>query len=510
MSTSLARPVKPSLIFDSRPDNLFVVGDAIKEKVWDVFAPVWGPVTKFGCTSNFDDVTYKQMLEDLERRGLMVYMDNDHKTASLGWSVDEVPALAYYCSVIVARDGSQFGRVYLGGCRCSDAVPFDFRTNPTGMHGFRCRVTPEGKVKLPNYQALSIHFDPDSRDESDRSIGQTLTCISAVNGPHLPSAVPNGGKFSKDHPMPTRTYEAGGTAPASLTPTTEELRKLLQLPEGCDLEAIAGAAVAILRTMNPFGEPDGDEADEAEESEATKEAKLDAMPEEYRRKLRKVIGAMYVRRKLSVALAKELGGKGLRQGLVEAAKLRQASAQQSSHYAALQTRLDELERKAAQDAELAWEYSIKASINAAGPTNAAIFAGEVGGKALPKSGDGRISDVRGKELFELAKAAKLNAEQFAKILPEPMMGMLPQKTPSASPSSANSSSTMRNGDVTPVIDAFCERFAKDNNGKRLTYRAAARLLQSHFAKNGATAQLTDAQYSELRRTAASLGNESFL
>lgn len=473
---------------DSIPDSLFGDPDAIKVGLWDAFAPVWGIITKFGQSSAFDELTYRQMLDNLRARGLKVYMDNDHKTAGLGWSCDEVPALAYYCSVLVTHGGKLFDRVYLGGCKCSDAVSFDPAAHPEGLFGFRCHVTPVGKQLLPNYQALSIHFDPDGRDEFDRPVGQSLICVSAVNAPHLPSAVPSGGKFSRYSTMDPETKD--------LSPELEALRVALGLPEGSSAEAIHGAALAVIRAAGIHSEPDGDEPD-ADEMKAARMAddKVDeAMKQyedaeqepkrkdEYSRKLSRIVGRLYVRSKCATALAAELGAKGLRKSLAGVATLKSKQTGGESSINQLQTRLNALEAQRKNEEETAWELAIKSAINAAGPTNAPVFSGAVGGKALPAKGDGRISEKRGQELFELAKTAKLSPEQFASLLPEPVTQSFAK--PGARAASGGSSDRMVGSDQADRIREFRESYQKDTS-KKLTYQAAAQVLQGQFAAHGA-------------------------
>lgn len=473
---------------DSIPDSLFGDPDAIKVGLWDAFAPVWGIITKFGQSSTFDELTYRQMLDNLRARNLKVYMDNDHKTAGLGWSCDEVPALAYYCSVLVTHGGKLFDRVYLGGCKCSDAVSFDAAAHPEGLFGFRCHVTPVGKQLLPNYQALSIHFDPDGRDEFDRPVGQSLICVSAVNAPHLPSAVPSGGKFSR-YSMDPETKD--------LSPELEALRVALGLPEGSSAEAIHGAALAVIRAAGIHSEPDGDEPDGDEMKaarmadekvdeamkqyeEAEKEPKR---KDEYSRKLSRIVGRLYVRTKCATALSAELGAKGLRKSLAGVATLKSKQTGTESAFAQLQNRIDALESQRKTEEEAAWEFAIKSSINAAGPTNAAVFSGTVGGKALPTKGDGRISEKRGQELFELAKTAKISPEQFATLLPEPAVQSFAK--PGARAASSGSTDRMVGSDQADRIREFRDAYQKDT-GKKLTYQAAAQALQAQFVANGAS------------------------
>lgn len=472
---------------DSVPDSLFGDPDGIKVGLWDAFAPVWGIITKFGLSSTFDELTYKQMMDDLRRRGLKVYMDNDHKTAGLGWTCDEVPALAYYCSVIVTHEGKLFDRVYLGGCKCSDAVAFDAAAHPEGLYGFRCHVTPVGKQLLPNYQALSIHFDPDGRDEFDRPVGQSLICVSAVNAPHLPSAVPNGGKFSRYSMDPEKK---------DLSPELESLRVALGLPEGSSAEAIHGAALAVIRAAGIHAEPDGDEpdADEQKEARMADEKVDEAMKQyedaeqdpkrkdEYSRKLSKIVGRLHVRSKCLSALGKELGASGLRKGLASVVALKSKQSGSEAAFSQLQTRVAELEAQRKAEADAAWEFAIKSAINSAGPTNAAVFSGAVGGKALPKTGDGRISEKRGQELYDIAKATKLSPEQFSTLLPEAVTQSFTK--PGARGASAPNSDRMIGSEQAERIKEFREAYQKET-GKKLTYQAAAQALQGQFAAHGA-------------------------
>ena len=264
------------LTFDlgAKPLGLFVPGGELREKCWDPFAPVWGSVVKCGISSQFDEVTYAQMLDDLVARDLRVYMDQDHRTASAGWSMDhvDIPALAFYCGVVVTHGGQVWRQVDLMGHSCAAEVPFDAAAAPEGLHAFRCQVTPLGRQVLENYQALSIHFDPYGEDLQGHPTGQVLICVSAVNGPHIAGARPTGGQFSNTRYFDMKTKRklfalakdeggAEGEAPETkdLTVEMEELRKLVKMPEGASPEAIVGGAIAAMAAGGAHAEPDGDE-----------------------------------------------------------------------------------------------------------------------------------------------------------------------------------------------------------------------------------------------------------
>jgi len=507
------------------PDGLFAPDSEIKTQVWDLFAPVWGQIVKFGSASMFDEVTYRQMLEDLKSRNLCVYMDNDHKTANLGWTVDEVESLAYYCSVLVVHEGKEFGRVNLAGHNCADAVPFDLAAHPEGMAGFRCRVTPYGKTKLPSYQALSIHFDPDGRDALDRPVGQVLICVSAVNGPHIPTAIPAGGQFARSGTMDPENKDGG----EQLTPTLEELRKALGLPDGASADAIAGAALAVVKAAGVGApEPDGDEAMADEEMAAGDGAVDDAMKKfeadaaegdkdklrGYARIVRTAVCRVYARRRVLGLLAKEMGAeKSSSKALVIAAAALKAKVPAEGTFAKLNERIAELETREKTREATSWEYSVKEILNRAGPTNAAIFSGKVGEKDLPKQGDGRISDKRGQELFELAKRANLGPQDVEKMLPDKAAQVFTQN---GSPVGAGKGSSagadplgsdrVVGADQAAKIAEFRTQYQKDSGGKRITYQAAASILQRQFARGGAAAY----DYQAAKGEADRLGDNYFM
>ena len=170
------------LCFDlgSKPTGLFgVAGDEIKAQVWDAFAPVWGPVVKFGVTSIFDEVTYAQMLDDLVRRNLRVYMDIDHATANLGWTVAEVPAAAFYCCVQVNHGGKLWRREHLAGHTCADAVELDAAANPEGLYAFRCHVTPVGREWIVTSSGTQWPNELTHRDEIASRYRLPSTSISS-------------------------------------------------------------------------------------------------------------------------------------------------------------------------------------------------------------------------------------------------------------------------------------------------------------------------------------------
>lgn len=511
-SRCLSLAPTPAGLFDSEEP---------KVKLWDSFAPVWGEIVKCGETSRFDEVTYAQMLADLRQRNLRVYMDNDHRTARLGWTTEEVPALAYYCAVAVTHQAQLVELVKLAGHTCCDAVPLDPAMHPEGMAGFRCQVTPCGREKLPNYQALSIQFDPAGVDEKNRTVGQVLVCVSATNGPHIPGAGPPDGQFSKGAASMAESMDPKkddkGAMSDGMTPELQQLAAILGLPEGVSTAAIIGAALAVCTAVGVKSEPDGDEpmmeededkaADEAKRMEgmepAMKKMEDDAgmMPEQmkkgYLRAARKAVARAFSFRRAVVLLSSELGSKAGPRAVVRAAAILKAKTPEAGEVARLRTEFAEYKRaqeadqaKAKADKEkaeaLQWEVAVKTALNAAGPTNARIFekVGEV--ELRCKGGDGRLSSEKAKAIFDKAVKYKMTLSDVEEMIPAHGLSFTKDGSPQGSKGGANSGSdfprpgesaeNMIGGDHSAKIREFQQQYAKDSGGKRIITRVAGSIL----------------------------------
>ena len=490
------------LCFDlgSKPAGLFGVGgDEIKTQVWDAFAPVWGPVVKFGVTSIFDEVTYAQMLDDLVRRNLCVYMDVDHATANLGWSVDEVPALAYYCCVQVNHGGKLWRRENLAGHSCADAVELDAAANPEGLYAFRCHVTPVGRQKLPNYQALSIHFDPYGEDMAGHPVGQVLICVGAVNGPQIPGALPAGGKFNRSDDMSMKKRklfalekgeggaEDGAAETKDLSPVMAELSKCLGLPDGADPEAVLGAALAVIKAAQP-GEPDGDEPLEGDKdgeqlpAEASKY--VEEMPPEMRGYARKAALRFARPGRLVQIFAGQLSSKATPKGVLDAFLTHRARSVDGGEFARLKSQVDEM--KAAQ---------------------AAAYAAERKGKidALFSAAAGRLPEAKLVELRAQADQFNATPEQVAKWLPDETDVIFTTGGAPAGkgkPADADGGN-VRGADQATANQTFRQQYEKDT-GKKIKYEMAGRIVGGFFAKG------VPVDYAKAKAEADRMPPEAFL
>lgn len=529
------------------PAELFA-SDEPKTKIWDSFVPVWGDIVKFGETSRFDEVTYAQMLADLRARNLRVYMDNDHRTARLGWTTEEVPALAYYCAIAVTHEGKLFDLVKLAGHTCCDAVPLDAAAYPEGMAGFRCQVTPVGREKLPNYQALSIQFDPAGVDEKKRSVGQVLVCVSATNGPHVPGAGPVGGQFSKGAASMAESMDPNkngdGATSADMTPELQQLAAVLGLPEGVSAAAIIGAALAVCTAAGVKSEPDGDEPMmEADEDKASDEARRmegmepsmkkmeddagkmpDQMKKGYLRAARRAVARAFSYRRAVQLLSSELGSKAGPKAVLRATAILKAKAPEVGEFARLKTEFAEYKREQEADRANAvaakekadahqWEVAVKTALNAAGPTNARIFD-KVGDQELRcKGGDGRLSGEKAKALFDKAVKYKMSLADVEEMIPAPGTSFTKDGSPhgikgGASsggdfPRSGGSSDTMIGGDHSAKIREFQQQYAKDSGGKRIITRVAGAIIGPMLAEGSY-------DYNRAKEQADRLGPDSFL
>lgn len=533
------------------PSDLF--GDEPKTKLWDSFVPVWGEIVKCGEKSRFDEVTYAQMLAELRGRNLRVYMDNDHKTARLGWTTEEVEALAYYCAVAVMHEGKLVDLAKLAGHTCCDQVPVDPAAHPEGMAGFRCTVTPYGRTKLPNYQSLSIQFDPAGVDEKGHQTGQVLVCVSATNGPHIAGAGPPGGQFSKgaSFDMADEKNKESGAMDPQMTPELQQLAAVLGLPEGVSMAAIIGAALAVVTAAGVKGEPDGDEPMmEADEDAAAAEAKRMAadmdpnmapgmkkyeddagmMPEQmgkkFRRAVTRAIARAYACRRAVGLLSKELDTKAGPRAVLRGAAILKAKAPEAGELARLANEFKEYKRKSdeerAQEAAArakteahTWEVSVKKLLNAAGPTNARIFD-KVGEEELKcRGGDGRLSGDKAKALFETAAKYKMSPAEVEQMIPAHGFSFTADGSPKGSKgggassgadfprSGADSTENMIGGDHSAKIREFQSQYAKDSGGKRIITRVAGAILSPMLAAG-------NYDYARAKEQADRLGPDAFL
>lgn len=486
--------------FDSgaKPSGLFVPGGEIKEKIWHPFAPVWGTVIKCGMASQFDEVTYGQMLDDAVARNLRIFMDQDHASAHACWSMThvEVPSLAYYCGLQVNHLGKLWRRENLAGHSCADALPLDPTAQPEGLAGFLCNVTPKGREVLANYQALSIDFNPFGSDHEGHSVGQVLNCVSAVNGPHLPGAGPAGGRFNRDkryfdmNTKKRKVYalakDAGEGEPETkdLSAEMAELAKVLGMPEGSAPESIIGAALAVIKA-GQHEEPDGDEGFEATDGEGALAADpalpgamkyAEDMPPEEKKYARAAAVRFSRRGRLVGLLAKELGSGAKPKALLSAVvKLKEGQ----SEFGAVKGRLDVLEaEKTARekaDAEakaLARETEIKKILDMAGPVNL--------------GGTGRISEAKATELFDKAKRLGMTADDVRSWLPEGATTLTANGKPNGSGGGAGGGGSDRvvGGEIAARIAGLRDQYQKES-GKRLLYDQAGAIVAS-LARGGGT------------------------
>lgn len=465
-----------------RPDGLFVPSDEIKMGVWDSFAPVWGPVLKYGVASQFDEVTYGQMLDDAQVRNLCIYMDQDHRSASAGWAMDhvDIPALAYYCSLVVAHEGKIWRSLDLQGHTCSAALPFDPAIHPEGLAGYRCRITPLGKQVLPNYQALSMHFDPFGEDWRGHPVGQVLICVSAVNGPHLPGARPMGGQFSttryfdmltKKRRLFALAKDEGGEgdgAPETkdLSAEMAELAKVLGMPEGSAPESIIGAALAVIKAAQP-GEPDADEEPPAMAEELpADDMKYMGDDDKAKGYARKAALRFSAARRAVVVLSKELGTKPSPVAVVKGLLTLKAKSVDSGEYAKVNNRLQALEDERAKEKALARETSIKEILDGA-------------------KGEGLISEKKHGELFAQAQKYNASPEDVRSWLPAAedvtfTAGGAPKGKNPADKPRTDGGGKMVGEETAKAIGAFREKFRQESGGKQLRYVVAQQLYARHL------------------------------
>lgn len=487
------------MTFDqSSPAGLFVPSDDIKVQCWDLFAPVWGTVIKYGCASQFDEVTYAQMLDDLKARNLRVYMDQDHRTARF-FNEPDIPSLAFYCGIQVNHLGKEWRRENLAGHTCADAVSFDVARMPEGMAGFRCAVTPTGKQVLPNYQALSIHFDPAGEDHRGHPVGQSLICVSAVNGPHLPGAVPQGGAFSRRHfDMKNRKPGAfgageggagGDTAEAGVE--MEELRTLLKMPEGASDDAVLGAAIAVLKASQPQAEPDGDEAPIQGDTGGDDAEKLVGdLPDEMKGYARKAVQRWSRGPAVLRIFAKELGVASPTPAAVVRGLLTfKAKSVPAAEHQALSQRIAAIEAEGKEKKQQAWDRDLKELLDAAGPAPV---------------GQGLISGEKRAELEAQARKYSAPIEDVRAWLPKPVQTQLsPAPTPSGGALSGGGAGKMVGSETAEQVRAFREAFTKET-GKQLRYEAAASIVTGFARKQ------QQYSYAAAKAQAERLGADSFI
>lgn len=490
------------------PADLFVASDDIKVGVWDPFIPKWGTVVKHGVTSVFDEVTYGQMLDDLAARDLCVYMDQDHRTASACWSMEhtDIPALAYYCAVAVTHGGKLWRSIDLHGHTCAAAAPLDPAVQPEGMHGYRCRITPKGRQELPNYQALSIHFDPFGEDLDGHPVGQVLICVSAVNGPQVPGAGPGGGQFSNNtryFDMKKKHYvfaaEDAGDGEAetkNLSVEMAELASCLGMPEGSAPEAIIGAALAVLKSQGAHAEPDGDEQP-LEGDKDGEQMPADAMkymgdaPDSLKGYARRAALRFSRPARLVGILSKELGCKGTAKETLKAFLAFKAKSVDGGEFAQLKGRLESLEKERETEKATERTKQIEAIFSQHGPEGAGLLSSK------------KIEELR-------AQAAKYNAS------PEDVLTWMPSaegaqftaggtpkgKAPSGGGDGGDGEG-VRGADQAKAIGDFRNQYQKES-GKRLKHDMAAQVC-SQFFRSG-----KQVDYAQAKAAADRLPETAFL
>lgn len=159
----------------------------IPVRVWDRITS-WGLKVKGARSDTFDDLTLGQMVANLERRGDLVPVDQDH--ASAATPLRDAPALAFYSALAIVRAGKVLKWASVPperhAVRPDPSQPFaDAATRPDGLYGYRCEITPRGESAdngLRNYHYLSPMFDIGANEEG-KPVGYTLYAVAATNTP---------------------------------------------------------------------------------------------------------------------------------------------------------------------------------------------------------------------------------------------------------------------------------------------------------------------------------------
>jgi hypothetical protein len=180
------------------PVELFDAGIGTDGKIrvytWDRFTS-WGPKTKSGSESEFNEETLGQMVDNWRARGGRLAMCQDHKSVATPYV--SAPGMAFYDALAIVRNGEVLRFEKLVDSAATPPEPATLKAQvakfgsaqnpdpePDGLWGFRCEVTPLGedpREGMRNYRGISPLFTANGTDERGNDIGYVLYDVAATN-----------------------------------------------------------------------------------------------------------------------------------------------------------------------------------------------------------------------------------------------------------------------------------------------------------------------------------------
>lgn len=221
-----------TLTFDSSrgPDGKVRVG------VWDRIC-VPGHDEKDGQSTDFDQQTLAQFVDNFLERGDPVPIDFNHQSNYAHLNGQPAPALGFYGALAVVWDGKI---EKLGALEGVTAGAEGLDLSKDGLWGLRTEVTELGDQLLPNFKLLSPTFTPEGVRRDGTEVGYCLAAVAATNTPWQA-----GTKITFDVGTQGVGETNGGAAAkmqgASRMAKLAKLAKFAGVDEGADDSAIRAA-----------------------------------------------------------------------------------------------------------------------------------------------------------------------------------------------------------------------------------------------------------------------------
>lgn len=167
---------KPTVAF-----QLQATAGAVRSGVWDLVC-VPGSDYKDGQSTEFNDATLTQMVENFRKRGDAIPLDHNHQSNYASQNGQPAPALAFYGAVAVVSGGKILALARARDVTATGQEPgLDLASD--GLWAFRSQVTPLGQELLPNFKYLSPTFQLEATDREGNVVGYQLAAVAATNTP---------------------------------------------------------------------------------------------------------------------------------------------------------------------------------------------------------------------------------------------------------------------------------------------------------------------------------------
>lgn len=217
----------------------------VRAGVWDYIC-VPGHDEKDGQSTDFDEKTLSQMIDNFVDRGDPIPLDANHQSNYSHINGQPAPALAWYSGLALVWDGKIVKQGWAsgqhGGSVEADGLnPAQCDLSRPGLWGFRSEVTEYGQQYLPSFKLLSPTFMAKGTKRDGTECGYCLAAVAATNTPW------QGGTEITFEQKPAGTVPAdkGATKMAKLA----KLAKFASMDEGAEDSAIkAGLAKKMADT----------------------------------------------------------------------------------------------------------------------------------------------------------------------------------------------------------------------------------------------------------------------